>query len=169
MIQFRCTKKVQNQLGLKPSDLSEVKKADSTLGNWYVNLATIDRRKTFLFVNERTLFSFILFGVKKSHTPEIHEIFLKGLTQALIFENFDLKEINKIHEEYFDLEFTKTDSRKVLGNMNELMDHYKFFILSDGGYKYCDLTAIINKMNRIPQRNIEWKYSIEAVKDLLKT
>lgn len=167
MIQFRCTNKVQTQLGIKPNELSDIKEPDSTLGNWYVNLTTIDRRKTFLFVNERTLLSFILYGVKKSHTPEIHEIFLKALTQLLTIEKIGLKKINKIHKEYFDLEFTKTDSRKVLGNMNEIMDHYKYYIYSEGGLEYCNLSTIIQKINRTPQRNIDWKYSIDAVKELL--
>ncbi len=50
MLQLRCTGKVQKELGLKPNELSEIKEPDSTLGNWYVNISTIDRRKTFLFV-----------------------------------------------------------------------------------------------------------------------
>lgn len=167
MIQFRCTKKVQTQLGIKQSELSTIKEPDSTLGNWYVNLTIIDRRKTFLFVNERTLLSFILYGVKKSHSPEIHEIFLRALTQLLTMENIGLEEINKIHEEYFDIEFTKTESRKTLGNMNDIIDLYKYHIYSEGGLKYCNLSAIIHEINRTPQRNIGWKYSIDAVKELL--
>ena len=47
MLQFRCTAKVQKEIGIKPKDLSEIKDGKSMLGNWYVNISTIDRRKTF--------------------------------------------------------------------------------------------------------------------------
>jgi hypothetical protein len=58
MLQLRCTLKVQKQLGLSPHDLSEVKEPDSLLGNWYSNIFMVDRRKTLIFMNERTLLSF---------------------------------------------------------------------------------------------------------------
>ena len=167
MIQLRCTGKVQKQLGIRPNELSEIKGADSTIGNWYVNISTIDRRKTFLFMNERTLLSFILYGVKKSKTPRIHEIFLQALNQLLLLEGFNHKTINHINDEYLDLEFTKTNSRSLLGNMNDLMDHYKHYIYTDRGLQHCDLTAIIQRLNRIPQKNIGWKYSIDLVKEIL--
>lgn len=169
MIQLRCTGKVQKQLSIKSSELSEIKESNSTLGNWYVNLTTIDRRKTFIFMNEKTLLSFILFGVKKSNTPRIHEIFLKALNQLLLMEGFAESVINNINKEYLELAYTKTNSKSLLGNMNDLVDNYKYSILYDGGLKCCNLTEIITKMNRMPQRNIGWKYSIDAVKELLKT
>jgi hypothetical protein len=168
MLQIRCTGKVQKQLGIKPAQLSDIKEADSTLGNWFLNLFTIDRRKTFLFVNENTLLSFILFGVKKSNTIHFHEIFLKAMNQLLLFEGINAAKISEINDEYLDLEYTKTNSKKILGNMNDLMDNYKYSIQYEGGYKYCDLENIIRKMNRMPQRNLGWKYSIDAAKDLLK-
>lgn len=167
MLQFRCTAKVQKEFGLKPKDLDEIKEADTMLGNWYVNIATIDRRKTFLFVNERTLLSFILYGVKKSNIGNIHEIFLKALNQLLLMEGVDYSVINNLNNEYFNLEYTKTDSKKILGNMNDLMALYKHFIYSDGGLKYCDLTNTIHRINRTPQRNIGWGYSIDLAKELL--
>ena len=167
MIQLRCTGKVQKQLGIKPSELSEIKEPDSTLGNWYVNISTIDRRKTFLFMNERTLLSFILYGIKKSNTPRIHEIFLKALNQLLLLEGFDFKTINKINDEYLDLEFTKTNSRSLLGNMNDLTENYKCSIYTNGGLQHCDLTATIHRINRMPQRNIGWEYSIDVARELL--
>lgn len=167
MLQFRCTEKVQKELGLKPKDLDEIKETDTTLGNWYVNIATIDRRKTFLFVNERTLLSFILYGVKKSNIANIHEVFLKALNQLLLMEGVDYPVINNLNNEYLNLEYTKTDSKKILGNMNDLMSLYKHFIYSDGGLKHCDLTDTIYRINRTPQKNIGWGNSIELTKELL--
>ncbi len=168
MLQLRCTGKVQKELGLKSNELSEIKEPDSTLGNWYVNISTIDRRKTFLFVNERTLLSFILYGVKKSNISHIHETFVKALNQLLLMEGIDYPVLDKINNEYNHLEYTKTNSRSVLGNMNDLMYFYKHFIYSAGGLKHCNLDEIIKQINRTPQRNIGWGYSIDLAKDLLQ-
>ena len=51
--------------------------------------------------------------------------------------------------------------------MNDLMSLYKHIIYSDGGLKYCDLNDVIRKINRTPQRNIGWGYSIDLAKELL--
>ena len=168
MLQFRCTGKVQKEFNLKTNDLSDIKDPDSTLGNWYVNISTIDRRKTLLFMNEKTLLSFILYGVKKSNVGHIHETFVKALNQLLLMEGIDYPVIDKINNEYLHLEYTKTNSKSILGNMNDLMSLYKHIIYSDGGLKYCDLNDVIRKINRTPQRNIGWGYSIDLAKELLK-
>ena len=70
MFQLRCTGKVLKGLGIKPNQLNNIKKPDSILGNWYVNITTINRRKILLFVNERTLLSFIIFGLKRQALKE---------------------------------------------------------------------------------------------------
>jgi len=168
MLQFRCTAKVQKEIGIKPNDLNKIRDGQSMLGNWYVNISTIDRRKTFLFVNERTLLSFILYGIKKSNIANMHEMFLKALNQLLLMEGVDYPVIDKLNNEYLHLEYTKTNSKKVLGNMNDLMSLYKHFIYSDGGLKYCDLTDIIHRINNTPQRNIGWGHSIVLAKELLQ-
>lgn len=168
MLQIRCTQTVLWEFGLRPAEISAARDPDSLLGNWYVNLFTVDRRKTFLFINERTLLSFIIFGVKKSNVQKMPEVFLRGLDQVLALEGFDTAEIDRVFDGYETIEFTKTDSRRMLGNMNDLTSLYRHFILSDGGFDRCDLNEIISEINRSPQRNLEWSMSIEVVRDLLR-
>ncbi len=167
MLQMRCTGKVLKELGKKPKQLSEIKEPNSTLGHWYVNISTIDRRKVFLFVNERTLLSFIIFGINKSNVQKTHKTFLSGLDQLLTLEGIDPKIIDKVINEYANIEYTKTDSKSVLGSMTDLMWLYKDHIYSDGGLKYCDVGKVIFQLNRMPQRNIDGGYSIELVKEIL--
>ena len=168
MLQLRCTGKVIKELGLKPMQLAEIKKPESLLGNWYVNISTIDRRKTFLFTNEKTLLSFIIYGVKKSNIGRIHNTFLSGLSQLLEVEDFDQKLIDRVIDEYEHIEYTKTDSRKVLGNMNDIMSLYDYSIHYDGGLKQCNVGEIILQINRTPQRNLGWSNSITVVSELLR-
>ncbi|MDQ7003862.1 MAG: hypothetical protein Q9N67_02625 [Ghiorsea sp.] len=132
-----------------------------------MNIAMIDRRKTFIFVNEKTLLSFVLYGIKKSNTPYLHEMFLKGLNQLLLTEGVEYSAIEKLNNEYPFLQYTKTNSKNILGNMNDLLSLYKHYIYSEGGLKHCDLSEIIHKINKTPQRKIGWQYSINLTKELL--
>jgi len=166
LLQLRCTQKVIKQLGLSPKDLVECKTGDTPLGNWYINM--LERRKTLIFMNERTLFSFIIYGIKKSNTANFPEVFYRGLGQALSFEGFDIDTINNVFASYQEYAFTKTNSKKLLGNMNELVALYKHCIYSDGGLEHCDLTKIMMQLNRMPQKNIDWGYSIDAVKSIIE-
>ncbi len=96
------------------------------------------------------------------------DMFLRGLDQVLALEGFDTSEINRVFTDYESIELTRTDNRKTLGNMNDLADLYKHFILSDGGFNNCDLNRIISRVNRTPQRNLGWAMSIEVVRELLR-
>ena len=49
MLQLRCTRKVLDQFRIPEESLWEPEDGDATLGNWYLNLATIDRRKVTNF------------------------------------------------------------------------------------------------------------------------
>ena len=169
MLQLRCTKKVQALLGLRPHDLREIKSSDAFLGNWYVNLFVVDRRKTLLFMNERTLLSFVIFGVRKDKLKKVPEAFLRGVDQMLTLEGFDFATINRVYAGYEDIEFTRTDSRSVLGNLNDLMEMYKDSILREGGFRHCDLAGIMLEMNRMPQRNLGWSSSVDIVRELLRS
>lgn len=164
MLQLRGTAKVQKQLNLKPRDLSPIRVSESGLGDWVVHLATIDRRKVFLFVNEKTLLSFISYGVTKKNAKNIHDVFINGIFRYMCLEDFSAKAIDQMMQGYFDMEYTKTNSRKILGNVNNLMQTYAHYIYTEGGLEYCDLTAIIQQINRMPQRHIDWKYSVDATK-----
>jgi len=158
---------VQKELGLKPDDLCDVRNPDSLLGNWYANLFVLDRRKAFLFMNERTFLSFIAFGIKKSNIQKMQELFLKGLDEFLTSEGFGISAINNVFAGYGSIELAKTDGRSILGNMNDLAALYKHFILSEGGFENCDLSRIVSKINRTPQRNLGWLNPFEIARDLL--
>lgn len=167
MFQLRCTGKVIKLLGLKPQDLFDVKTSDSLLGDWYVNEFFIDRRKTFIFMNERTLLSFIIYGIKKNKLEHFPAPLIKGLDQLLTIEGFEKEEIERAFAGYDKMQYTKTASKSVIGNMNDLVFLYKSFIESDGGLKVANIGEVILKINRTPQKNLGWAYSIEVVRELL--
>ncbi|WP_263079121.1 hypothetical protein [Endozoicomonas sp. Mp262] len=159
---------MQDFLGVKTSDLCDISDSDSALGNWYTNIFTQERRKIIIFMNEVTLLSFIFTGVKKIKSKETIKGFPWGLEQLLKLEGFSNETIGKIIQENRTIELTSTNSRKLLGNMNDLISMYQYFIDADGGLEYCNTGEIIHRVNRTPQRNLEWKDSISAATAIIK-
>ncbi len=169
MLQIRCTAKVLKQFGVSTSDACESVSADSLLGNWYCNLLTIDRRKCILFMSERTFLSFLLFGVRKDNSKSMPQTFSNGLSQLLEIEGFSDEQIHRVFEDYQLCELTKTNNRSALGNLRDLMLNYEHAIMYEGGLKQCNLGKIIHSMNRMPQNNLDWKFSIDVARDLISS
>ena len=167
MYQLRCTKKAQDALGLKSADLSEPSGENFALGNWYVNFFTQNKRKCLFVMEETTLSSFVLVGLRKEHVKDIGKMFKNGVVKLLELECFPPENICAFENAPEQVIFTKTANKKLLGNMNDLMSLYERFIYNDGGINNCDLSAIIMKINRIPQKKLDWKYSIDALHEAL--
>lgn len=168
-MQIRCTQKLLKGLGVKTNNLADIEKPNTLLGNWYANIFTLDRRKTIIFMNERTLLSFIIYGIRKDNIKNFPIVFVNGIERVLTMEGIEESIIEKVLSEYMEISLTKTDSKSVVGNMNDLVSLYTHFILYDGGLKYTDLFEVITKINRTPQRNIGWQNSVEAMRDILSS
>ena len=156
-------------LGIKKDQLREFQDSDTLLGNWYLNMINIERRKTLIFMNENTLLSFLIYGMKKNQINKIPEIFLGGLDQVLMYEGVKDSKIEYILNQIRLIEITKTYSRSLLGNLNDLIYLYISMIDAQGGLQYCDMTKIIKQINRTPQKNLNWGRSINKVNELLET
>lgn len=170
MLIFKCTQKVRDFLSLAPNELTEpVDHTNSVLGDWYVNLIVIDRRKCLLFMNERTLLSFIAIGFKKSKTlkHDVHQVFIHHLFNLYKLLQLPLDGLNQVMDDYLEYGYSKTDSRKVLGNMNDLAHLYQVTIDYRGGLDACNLSEIIRLMNHTPQANLNHQYSVDVANALL--
>ena len=163
---LRCTQKLLKKLKVVPADTEDSDPSDSTLGDWYANVLRLDRKQCVLFVNDWTLFSFI--AVRVSLKPQIvKDAFLNRLNYVLIEEGFPPDKVLEVCEEYQDVGFAKTASRSVLGSMNDLTRMYEIHIDVDGGLDRCDMSALTAKVNRTPQKNLEWSYSIDILENHL--
>jgi len=90
-----------------------------------------------------------------------------GLNQLLSLEGFSKNDIEKNMKGCEEIQYTTTNSKTVLGNVNDIVNLYKYSILYDGGLKSCNLSEIIAKINRTPHRNLNWATSIETVKEIM--
>ena len=166
---IRCTLKLQKEMGFKKSDLREDEPVFSYLGSWHANLIHIDRRKCILFVNDKTFFNFIAPDVGKVQIRELSTLFRGYLQCVLAEEGFDELTKRKIMMEYDDVGFAKTNSKQVLGSMNDLAFHYRCHILAEGGVHSCMVPSIISQLNRMPMKGLKYRYPIEALRAMYET
>ena len=162
---LRCTKKLLSELATKPETASL---PVSDLSCWHANLLRIDRRKCVLFTHDRTLYSFLVPGLTKPHFRNFNEVFGQNLFKNLIAEKFPQDQIELFLNDIREIHITKTNSRSVLGSMNDLSLQLKYRISAEGGLSNLSLMNLNHGLNRIPMGAIEEVYSIDALKNLLE-
>jgi len=72
----------------------------------------------------------------------------------------------RILSECDEVSFTNTNSKSVLGSMNDLAFHYKYSIHEAGGVHSPVVPEIIRRPNRMPMGALKYVFPIEALKAL---
>jgi len=166
---IRCTKKLQKEMGLKQSDLCAEESRFSYLGPWHANLIYIDRRKCVLFVNDKTLFNFIAPDVARAQIRELDKLFKGYLSCVLADAGIPETDRARMLSEYDEVGFANTNSKSVLGSMNDLAFHYKYSILEAGGVHSPAVPGIIRRLNRMPMGALKYVFPIEALRAIYQT
>lgn len=154
-------------MGLRGSDLGSGSAGASCLGPWHANLIYIDRHKCVLFVNDATLFNFIVPGVARAQIRELGELFRNWLQTVVAEEGVSQANQERLQREHEDVEYGRSTSKSVLGSMNDLTFHYRYGITRAGGIHSAQVPAIIKQLNRTPMSAIEYVYPIEALRAAL--
>jgi len=163
---IHCTQKLLKELGNPPVQPSTPVTV-TDLGNWYANLIRIDRKKCLLFTSEKTLYSFLIPGVKKENLKNIQDEFLINLNLNLQAESFSIGVINKVMQEYQEIGFAKTASKHILGAMTQISFEYEVLIQMKEGLENVKVLDMNRDINRIILRGIKYLHPIEAMRDLL--
>ena len=166
---IRCTKKLQKEMGLKQSDLCTEEPRFSYLGPWHANLIHIDRRKCALFVNDKTLFNFIVPDLSRAQIRELEKLFKSYLSCVLADAGISEADQSRILAEYDEVKYANTNCKSVLGSMNDLAFHYKYSIQEAGGVHSPAVPEIIRRLNRMPMSAIKEVFPIEALKAQYQT
>ena len=155
-------------MGLKKNDISVSEPKESFLGSWHANMIYIDGKKCVLFINDKTLFNFIVPNVPRAEIRELSKVFIHNLAFVLSSEGISEKMTAKVLFEYESIEYADTTNKSVLGSLNDLAFHYKHRIESEGGIHSYAIPSIINQLNHMPMGALEYVFPIEALKSILK-
>jgi hypothetical protein len=158
--------KLLNELGASPRVAKPPEHPAGFLGPWHANLIRIERRKCILYTNDRTLYSFLVPGVKKKDVVDFRELFALHLKMNLSKEGFGPEDITKALEEYGEIAIAPTKSRSVLGSMNDLAYQADFLVTRADGLEKGDILTVNMMLNRIPMGAIKYRYAIDNVYEL---
>lgn len=164
MLVLRCTKKLQTAIKLKKSDLVNVDIETANFSSWFLNLIEIDGRPCLLAANDQTLFNFLLADVPKLTAEQLIELFKSYLHCVLAEEGLEQDFIHKLMDKFTEVRFANTNSRRVLGSLNELAFFYQCHLEEEGVHSP-RLPEIIKSMNRIVMGMVTTT-SINEVHDL---
>jgi hypothetical protein len=169
MLHLRCTNAVQKAFSIKSSDLENELLDEAIWGSWYVNILDIGRKKSLIFVSEKTLMSFVHVGVKKSECTKekLPFIFYDGLFRLVQMMGLSANEISKVMDSHHSWSYAKTDSRSMLGNMNELVSHYQYFLHPESD-EISD-HELFEFMSTIIMKNIDYRKPIDVAISIVRS
>jgi hypothetical protein len=157
---IKCTTKLLNELGVKPANAPD---QPPSLCDWHANVLRLDRKKYVLFTNDQTLYSLFVPWNKSPWSTDIMERFRFGLLKSLMSEGLAEVQIKYLLSEHAQITITKTNSRSVLGSMNDLTIQIKSMILVSDGLDV-NFSEVNRQLNRIPMSAIKYQVSIDELK-----
>lgn len=139
---LRCTGKVLKLLGTRRGGLVAIEPVDE---DWYANLIWLDGRKSLLLAHAGTLFSVFV--------PDIRKADLVPLGQsiaAFIKNELDAESLSPDRLGALDMQVTlaRTESRSILGYMNEMARFCQYAVEDCGGLARCDPKELNRELRR---------------------
>ena len=125
---LRCTAKMLTLLRAHPRDLVTIEPSDE---DWYANLLWLDSRKCLLIAHAGTLFSVFVPDIRKADLVPIGPSVVRFIHTELEAESFPLDRLGALDSRSIAL--AKTESRTVLGYMNEMARFCEYTVGDAGG------------------------------------
>ena len=141
---LRCTARTLKLLGRAPRDLVTVEPSDQ---DWYANLIWVDGRKCLLLAHAGTLFSVFVPDVRKADLLSIGPSILSFIRKELEAEDLPMDRFDGLDLE---IALARTESRSILGYMNEMARFCDYAVLTAGGLGRIDA----RKLNRDLRREL---------------
>ena len=158
---LRCTKKLLKELKQESTDEP---KLDGLLGGWHANLLTIERRKCVIAINDSTLYTLFIPLLEKPDFQTFHFVFGQHLFKNIMYEGFNQNQIEAVLEENHEIKYAKTNSRSVLGTMNEQIYQLESSIQRYGGLANTDIYQLNHDLNRIIYSATKYVKPIEMLR-----
>lgn len=157
---LQSTKLLLDTLKTTPIDINPSEYSD--IDNYHSNLLKFGRDKCVLITNDKTLFSFFLYGLKSEDFKHFEEVISESMFKILFDLGFPQQQIEKVLDSLQTIHISKTNDRSVVSSMNDMSKHIEGF-LERGD----TLSNINRKINQIPYKKNGYKYSIELFGELL--
>ena len=158
---LKCTKKLLDKLKIKNPEISE-EMSDGDIENWHCNIFDYGKIYAVLITNDKTLFSFYLFGYRASDFKHFSEIIKEDIFKIMVNSGFEQKQFEIILESMENITFSKSDNRGVLASMNQMLPY-----IHNSLERKRDLLDINIGLNDMLNSKLDWKKPREAFELLL--
>jgi uncharacterized protein DUF6933 len=138
-----CTAQMLTLLGARARDLVTIEPSDQ---DWYANLLWLDGRKCLLLAHAGTLFSVFVPDIRKAHLVPIGLSVVRFIHTELETESFPLDRLGALDSRSIAL--AKTESRTVLGYMNEMARFCEYAVGEASGLACCHARELNRQLRR---------------------
>jgi hypothetical protein len=164
MPSIKCTVKLFKRAGLKLEAPTQQSPDD-----WHANLFTFDRRFYVIFVHDKTRLTCLAGPVKKADLQNLTGLLGRSLQDVMFHEGFNKYDMSPVLNKINAMEISKTDSRSVLGTINDNLFHVTHHAATGGGIDSIGLTNLSAKVNHMPLSPLGWRYAIEEYNQFVKS
>ena len=150
---------------LKVKQLNEsiLLNTNKDIEDWHYNIIDYGKIYAILLTNEKTLFSFYLFGFRKDDFKDFIENIRQNIFKMMLNMKFEQKQFEVILESMENIKFLKTDNRKILASMNQMLIYIHHSMEVEK-----DLLDINIGLNNLPNSKLDFKKPREQFELLLK-
>ena len=165
MIVFRGTKKALKEMG--PPARNAPDPGEGFLGSWFVNVFYVERRKCAVIVNDQTLYCVLLYGLKKKDFQDLRPIFVSALRENMRLDGFPVGSIEWVALEGSSAAVGKTNSKRVLGIMNEMVFTIKYLVAVGRNSPEDEIRVQNRSLNRTPWSGLALFDGVDMFRDLI--
>lgn len=157
---LQLTKKLSDKLKVDMVEIDTTKYSD--IDNYHCNLLKFGRDNCVLITNDKTLFSFFIYGLTSNDFKDFEMVIGERIFKLLIEFGFSQSQFEKVLNSLQNIQYSKTSNRSVTASMNDM----KKFIESSV-YNGDNLFEINKRINQIPYKTNGYKQSYELFSKLL--
>jgi hypothetical protein len=144
MQMIRCTQKLLKEV---PMELA-VEVAVLPAACWHANLLRLDRRKCLLFTHDTTLFSLFVPGLTKPDFKHFPDLFGQALFRTMRQFDFPQIQIENMLDRCRNIRVGRTNSRSVLGSMNDMKQMIDLTVFDQGSLAKTDMAELVHMLNQ---------------------
>ena len=115
-----------------------------------------------LLTNDKTLFSFYLFGFEKNDFIDFAEIIKQNIFKTMLNMGFEQKKFEVILESMENIKFSKTNNKRLIASMNQMLPYIHTQMDREN-----DLLDIQIGLNNLPIKKLDFKTPREEFELLL--
>jgi len=161
---LKCTKKLLDILKIKNPNNFKIPNANEDIENWHCNILDYGKIYAILLTNDKTLFSFYLFGFEKNDFKDFSEIIKQNIFKTMLNLGFEQKRFEVILKSMKNIKFSRTNNKSVITSMNQML-----LYIHGRMDREKDLLDIQIGLNNLPVKKLDFKTPREQFEFLLRS